>query len=53
MSVEARDINLSIAFKKVRDATVCNENLSTAEKIGLLQLVMAEILRDALADAQL
>lgn len=32
------------AYKKVRDATVCDESLSNAEKLGVLDLVRHEIL---------
>lgn len=37
---------MAAAYKKVRDATFCNEDLSNAEKLGVLEQVKYEILRD-------
>lgn len=34
------------AYRRVRDATFCNENITSAEKIGILELVKFEILRN-------
>lgn len=42
------DINLANAYKQVRDATVCNTDISLSEKIGVLELVKAELMKDAL-----
>lgn len=37
------------AYKAVRDSTLLNPNLSTADQIGVLELVKFEILRGAQA----
>lgn len=36
---------LADVFTKVRDATVCNSEISNAEKVAVLELVKAEIVR--------
>ena len=44
------DPNLAAAYRVVRDATFCNEDISTADKIAVLELVKHEILTNALAN---
>lgn len=41
------DDHMADVYGKVRDATVCNCNLSTAGCIAVLELVKAELIRDA------
>jgi hypothetical protein len=42
--------SLAKVFKTVRDATVCNEEITTAEKIAVLALVKQELLEDSLRE---
>jgi len=41
---------LAKAFKQVRDATMCNDDLSMAEKLAVLELVRAEVSEQALSE---
>ena len=38
------------AYKTVRDITVCNDKITTAEKIGILSLVKHELLEEGLRE---
>lgn len=43
------DDHMADVYGKVRDATVCNGNLSNAGCIAVLELVKAELIRDVQA----
>ena len=34
------------SYRAVRDATLCNESMSAAEKVAVLELVKAELMRN-------
>lgn len=42
----------AVAYKAVRDATVCNDGLTVEAQLGILDLVKHEILTDALNDVK-
>ena len=45
MSKKVQQDQLALAYRKVRDATMASEKITNAEKVAVLELVKAEIVR--------
>lgn len=49
-NVAALRLPMAQAYKAVRDATLCNDEITNAEKIAVLELIKHEVLCDVQAE---